>query len=172
MMRWVRQKPHKFTKQDLDDALAVTISFQNYVQHADGKVGVLVVSHAGAAAMVTAQIEAATKLGHVGLVLGLVLLGLFLLGFLVSGYHMLQTIRPVLRAPDARSRYGITGVGAHVSTMAVEDVETRIGEAQAMTRLLARIAERKYRHVSRALPWTGLMLVSAMSWTVLVAAWR
>jgi hypothetical protein len=168
----MRQKPHKLTNQDLDGALAVTISFQNYVQHADGKVGVLAVSHAGAAAMVAAQVGGIARLTHAGLVAGTVLLGLFVLGFLVSGYHMLQTIRPVLRPPDARSRYGITGAVGHMPPTAGEDIATRIDEAWEMTRLLARIAGRKYRHVSSALPWTGLTLVSAMALTVLVVAWR
>ncbi|WP_329087638.1 MULTISPECIES: hypothetical protein [unclassified Streptosporangium] len=148
------------------------ISFQSYVQHADGKVGVLAVAHAGAAATVAAQAGGVARLAHAGLVAGNALLGLFLLGFLVSGYHMLQTIRPVLWPPNTRSRYGITGVAGHLPQAADEDVATRIDEAWAMTRLLAQIAERKYRHVSSALPWTGLTLVAAISLTVLVAAWR
>ncbi|GAA4208288.1 hypothetical protein GCM10022252_73230 [Streptosporangium oxazolinicum] len=171
-MHWMRQKPQKLTNQDLDGALAVMISFQNYVQHADGKVSVLAVAHAGAAATVAAQAGSAARLAHAGLVAGNALLGLFLLGFLVSGYHMLQTIRPVLRPPSTRSRYGITGVAGHLPPAADEDVATRIDEAWAMTRLLAQIAERKYRHVSSALPWTGLTLVSAISLTVLIATWR
>ncbi|WP_371782116.1 hypothetical protein [Streptosporangium subroseum] len=129
-------------------------------------------AHAGAAAIVATQAGASARLGHAGLVAGLVLLALFLLGFLMSGYHMLQAIRPILRPPAVRSRYGITGVGSHAPTTSTEDVPTRIAEAWAMSRLLAQIAERKYRHVSRALPWAGLMLVSAVSWTVLVAVWR
>ncbi|MFF5204935.1 hypothetical protein [Streptosporangium sp. NPDC000396] len=150
----------------------MVVSFQNYVQHADGKVSVLVVLHAGGAAIVAAQAGAGARLGQVGAVIGFGLLGLFFLGSLVSGYHVLQAIRPVLRTPDAHSRYSITGIGRHATPTAAEDVQVRVAEAWAMLRLLAQIAQRKYQHVSRALPWTGLMLASAVSWTVLVAAWR
>ncbi|MEU4830101.1 hypothetical protein [Streptosporangium sp. NPDC023615] len=170
-MRRKRQKARNLPNGDLGDALATMISFQNYVQHADGKAGVLVVSHAGAAAMVAAQTGAVARLEGAGLAAGLALLSLFLLGFLVSGYHILQVIRPVLRPPTLRSRYGITGVDA-TAMPTTEDVTTNLAEAWAMARLLAKIAQRKYRHVSRALPWAGLMFVSAISWTVLLAAWR
>jgi hypothetical protein len=168
----IRQRPHKPTSHDLSDALAVTASFQNYVQHADGKVNILVVSHAGAAMIVATQAGASAKLSHVGLVMGFAFIGFFLLGFLMSGYHMFQAIRPILRPAAVRSRYGVVGIGSQMSVTLTEDIPTKITEAWAMTRLLAEIAERKYRHVAKALPWAGLMLVSAMSWAVLVAAWR
>lgn len=155
----------------MSDALATVTAFQNYVQHADGKVSVLVVLHAGAAAIVAAQSGASAKLSGAGTIIGYGLLGLFLLGFLVSGYHMLQTIRPDLRPPAMRSRYGITGI-THSPPPAADDLSARLAEARAMAELLARIAGRKYRHVSKAVPWAGLMLFSAISWTVLVAAWR
>lgn len=172
MLRWVRQKPHKPTNQDLDDALAVAASFQGCIQHADAKAGVLVVLHAGAAAIVATQASAGARLGQIGAVAGLALLSLFLLGFAVSGYHMLQAVRPILRSPAVQSRYSITGIGCHVPSPATEDLPVRITEAWAMARLLAQIAERKYRHVSRSVPWTGLMLGAAVCWTTLVAVWR
>ncbi|MBG0826819.1 hypothetical protein HS041_03395 [Planomonospora sp. ID67723] len=133
---------------------------------------ILVVLHAGAAAIVAAQSSAGARLGGAGALIGYGLLGLFLLGFLVSGYHILQTIRPTLRPPAVRSRYGITGVTRFPSPPAADDLPARTAEARAMAELLARIAERKYRHVFRAVPWAGLMLISVISWTVLVAAWR
>jgi hypothetical protein len=185
MLRWIRSARQETqadaTREDLRDALAVTVSFQNYVQHADAKVNVLVVVHAGAAAIVAAQSGGMGKLTEPGSFLGYGLLGLFGVGFLVSGYHILQVLRPVLRAPAVRSRYGITGVterppgttgGERLSaTEATANVPAKIAEAWAMSRLLAEIAKRKHRHVLRALPWTAVMLVSAICWTVLVAAW-
>ncbi len=181
MLLRFRQKPHAVTKADLDDALATVASFQGYVQHADGKVGTLVVLHAGAAATVASQASVSARLGPAGAVIGTALLGLFLFGFLVSGYHMLQVIRPVLRSPAIRSRYGITGTGNRVPSAAATtitgitettEITVRIAEARALAELLAEIAERKYRHVAKAVPWTGLMLGAAICWLILVAAWR
>ncbi|WP_344858939.1 hypothetical protein [Planomonospora alba] len=133
---------------------------------------VLVVLHAGAAAIVATQSAAGGRLAGAGAAIGYGLLGLFLLGFLVSGYHLLQTVRPVLRPPSVRSRYGITGAGHPQRAVAADDLPERVLEAHAMARLLAQIAARKYRYVFRAVPWAGLMLLSAILWTVLVAAWR
>lgn len=172
MLHWTRFRRHSPTREDLRDALAVTASFQNYVQHADGKVNFLIVVHAGTAAVVATQASAAAKLTQVGSFLGCALLGVFVAGFLVSGYHMLQVIRPVLRPPVIHSRYGITGIKEHRSVAVEEDIAIKIAEAWAMTRLFAEIAERKHRHLLRALPWTGAMLVSAILWTVLVATWQ
>ncbi|MER6944171.1 hypothetical protein ABT294_09125 [Nonomuraea sp. NPDC000554] len=154
------------------DAAAIVTGFQNYVQHAEGKVNALLVLHAGAAAGVAAQTAAGVAAGVGGLAafLGYCLLGLFLLGSLVSGYHLLQTIRPSLKAPDRPSRYGITGVAAPAPS--ADDDAERLAEAWAMARLLGEIAERKHRHVAQAVPWVGLTLVSALAWTVLIAVVR
>ncbi|MEV7008395.1 hypothetical protein [Streptosporangium sp. NPDC051022] len=160
------------TKDDLNDALAMVASFQGYVQHADGKVSTLVVLHAGAAATVASQVPAGLQPGQAGGAAGAVLLCLFLLGFLVSGYHMLQAVRPVLRPPAIRSRYGVAGRGPSAPNEVSRSIPARIAEARAMAELLAAIAERKYRHVSRAVPWTGLMLGSAICWLALVVMWR
>ncbi|MEV8636227.1 hypothetical protein AB0395_31700 [Streptosporangium sp. NPDC051023] len=197
----------------MDDALATLASFQGHVQHADGKVSTLVAFHAGAAATVASQASAGAGLARPVAVVAAVLLGLFLLGFLVSGYHMLRALRPVLRTSAVRSRYSVigftgftgftgggrrapyaerpvppvlTGLGTRISraitgpvphtspTQAVvaEDVQARITEARATTRVLAEIAERKYRHVSRAVPWAGLMLAAAICWLTLVTVWQ
>ncbi|GAA5047830.1 hypothetical protein HNP84_000295 [Thermocatellispora tengchongensis] len=156
------------TREDVAEAAAAVANFQNYVQHAEGKVNVLVVVHAGAVATVASQAGAGglAEAGPVVAGVGLGLLGLFVLGVLISGYHLLRAIRPELRSPDRPSRYGITGVRQVTGGTPAD----RVAEAWSLARLLAGIAQRKHAHVARAIPWTGLALVSAVLWTTLNAA--
>ncbi|MEV5414041.1 hypothetical protein AB0K60_35060 [Thermopolyspora sp. NPDC052614] len=148
---------------------AIVTIFQNYVQQADGKAGVLVVIHTAAVAAAIAPGRAAAELDGAGAAVGYVLLALFLLGFLVSGYHVLRVLWPRLTPPGSPSRYGITGVVNGPPADAAAFAEP--AEAWAMVRLLAEIAQCKHRHIRRALPWTGLALVSVVSWAMVAIAW-
>lgn len=86
------------------------------------------------------------------------LLALFAVAFLVSGYHVLQALRPRMDPPALPSRFGIVGPQPEGTAAP----ETQAAEAWAMSRLLSRIALLKNRHLATATPWAGAMISCAV----------
>ncbi|MEU6711365.1 hypothetical protein ABZ897_07760 [Nonomuraea sp. NPDC046802] len=156
--------------EDVADALTAVATFQSYVQHADEKVNILLMTHAGAAASVAAT-SALGPAHSLGTGIGWAMLTLYAAGSIVSGYHLLRTLRPSLTPPAIRSHYGISHIADEKgSSRGVRSQSQRFTEAWAMAHKLGRIAEAKHRRIAKAVPWTGLSLVSAVIWIALNAA--
>lgn len=135
---------------DVTIALTAMSTFQGYVQQADAKVSTLVVVHAGAAVAIMAS---QTTLAARPRPVALVTFALFALALLVSGYHLVQALRPRMRPSHRPSRFGIIGM------MSDRPIDDAPAEAWRMARLLAELAEVKYRHIACAIPWTAAMIV-------------
>ncbi|MGW1196216.1 hypothetical protein ACWD4B_10240 [Streptomyces sp. NPDC002536] len=149
--------PREIERREADEtsvkvALGALTAFQGYVQQADAKVNTLLMVHTGGV------VAAVTTLGgRAGIrwtpVVG-VLIAAFGVAFLISGFHIVQAIRPRLHAPTPLNPFGITGVGLPPPPCRQAQCE----QAWAMAELLGEIALVKNRHVQRAVPWTALML--------------
>ncbi len=133
-------------------ALSVMNTFQGYLQHADAKVSTLVVAHAGAAVAVIAT--PSSTMGRHG-VLGASVLTLFVVAFLMSGYHLIQALRPRLYSSVPPSEFGLMGISVEPLT----DPLAQRDAAWKMAQIFAEIARVKHKHVARAIPWTAAMLV-------------
>jgi hypothetical protein len=142
------------TSTDLETALAAMTAAQGYVQQADAKVNTLLVLHTGGTVAVLGVLGGASGRS----VVVWMLLALFALAFLVSGYHVLQALRPRLESPGLPNRFGITAA----RPTDADDPAEPAAEAWAMARLLSRIALLKNRHLARATPWAGVMISSAV----------
>ncbi|WP_336214072.1 hypothetical protein [Nonomuraea sp. LPB2021202275-12-8] len=157
--------------EDVASALATAAVCQNSVEHADTKAGVLIMVHAGGAAMLAGQIGPAFGIVRGGgwfALLGLAMFAMFAVSFVASGHHLAQALRPDLRPPDRPSRFSI--VCRPSLTAGRSDPAQEAEEAWAMARLLGEIAERKHRRIATAIPWTCLMVVGAIGAIALGAA--
>lgn len=150
------------TRADATLALTMMNTFQGYLQHADAKVSTLVVAHAGAAVAIIATPSSA--LGRHGVVAPAVL-ALFGVTFLMSGYHLIQALRPRLSSPVPPSEFGLMGVSAEPPA----DPSAQRDAAWEMVRIFAEIARVKHEHVARAIPWTAAMLVVGLGGVVATA---
>ncbi|MDL4772813.1 MULTISPECIES: hypothetical protein [Thermomonosporaceae] len=151
-------------ERDLTVTLALLNSFQNHVQHADTKVSTLLAVHAGTAlAVVAAQDGPLDQAGPAWSVL----LAVFVLALAVSGYHLLQALRPRLHGPRRYSRFAIACLTGDAEPPASADPASERAEAWAMIRLLADLARAKHAKVARAVPWTAAMLVAGLG-TIIV----
>ncbi|OLT26519.1 hypothetical protein BJF79_43470 [Actinomadura sp. CNU-125] len=145
---------------DVAVALAVMATGQQYVQHADTKVSILIALQAGAVVGLTATRAAA---GSHPATISTVLFGVLLAASLVAGTHLLWALRPRLTGDDVPSRFGIVRIPEHPPAGAAAQRD----EAWAMARILAALAETKYRHIGRAMPWLALGLVAGTAGAIL-----
>lgn len=142
--------PESAPSDDINVALAAMTTFQSYIQQAEAKINTLVVVHAGAAVAIMASQTTLAAHPRPAIVIAFVLFAAALLG---SGYHLAQALRPRPHTPRTRSNFGITGItsGRPIGTVTAAD-------AWEMARLFAELAEIKYRHIARAIPWTATMI--------------
>jgi hypothetical protein len=143
--------------EDVTIALAAISTFQAYVQQADAKVSTLIVVHAGAA---VATMASQTTLTTHPRPAALATFAMFALALLASGYHLVQALRPRMHPPHRLSHFGITGM------MSDRPIGDASAEAWQMARLLAELADVKYRHIARAIPWTATMIVLGVAATL------
>lgn len=139
--------PNSAPSDDINVALVAMTTFQSYVQQAEAKINTLVVVHASAAVAIMA---AQTTLAAHPRTAAVTALALFAAALLGSGYHLAQALRPRPHAPATTSRFGITGITSGRPIGAAS-----AAEAWEMARVFAELAETKYRHIARAIPWTG-----------------
>ncbi|MFC5181833.1 hypothetical protein [Actinomadura harenae] len=135
-------------------ALTAVGTFQTYLQHADAKVSVLSAVLAGSAGAMLSTGGAST-----------IPAVLYLAAFLGAGLHLAQALRPRLDGDPTTSAFGIMGITRTLPP----DAAAQRDEAWAMARILARVAERKHRHVIRAIPWTtasAFLAVTHLAWTI------
>ncbi|GAA1196031.1 hypothetical protein F4556_003680 [Kitasatospora gansuensis] len=151
-------------------ALSALTAFQGYVQQADSKVNTLLVVHTGGVVAVVSALAGRDAPVRFPLPTLLVMAG-FAIAFLLSGFHVLQALRPRLDPPVPPSRFAITGIN-HLGlghATGVDPAAQRI-EAWAMAQLLAQIALVKNQHLARATPWTAAMLVLGVG-AALLRSW-
>ncbi|MEU9152345.1 hypothetical protein AB0D59_17780 [Streptomyces sp. NPDC048417] len=161
---------HERTAQDLTAAVAALTSFQLVTQQADAKAGTMVTVHVGLAAVI------ATRVGDLGapaptaplaVLFWLATLG-YGLAFTMSGYLLVQVIRPRKAGLAASNRFSLDaaeGGGADPDRQPV----TELWET---ANAIARIAELKNRYAARAVIWVSAMVLAAASWLVLAGATR
>ncbi|TLS46696.1 hypothetical protein FE633_08405 [Streptomyces montanus] len=160
---------HAPTAQELAAAVAAMASFQQVTQQADAKAGMMVTVHVGLVAVV------ATKVGSVGApaptepvaVLFWLATFAYLLSFTVSGYLLVQVIRPRTGRHSAPSRFSLD----------VADPSGAVGgqlaaQAWATADAIARIASLKNGYTARAVSWVAAMVVAAAIWLMLAGATR
>ena len=159
-------------------AVAGTInaSFQVATQQADSKVSMLLVVHSGIAVVVSTHLREAVALVASGGAAGLTavpLLAAVMVGFLISGYHLMQGLRPRLIPPAPDNRFAFPAVatgalgGPEAPAAGVASGRLR-AEAWESARRLAEIAMVKNQHVVRALNWMALMVLAALAAMTLV----
>ncbi|MGW4645112.1 hypothetical protein [Kitasatospora sp. NPDC004289] len=143
----------------LSVALSALTAFQGYVQQADSKVNTLLVVHTGGVVAVVSALAGRDTPARFPVPTLLVMAG-FVAAFLISGLHLVQALRPRLSPPVPPSRFAMTGVGhLGLGHVAGADPDAQRVEAWAMAQLLGQIALLKNRHLSRATPWTAVMLL-------------
>lgn len=158
---------HASAAEELAAAVAAMASFQQVTQQADAKAGTMVTVHVGLAAVV------ATKVGSVGApaptepvaVLFWLATLAYLLGFTVSGYLLVQVIRPRTGRHPAPNRFSLD-VADHAGATG----DRLAAQAWATADAIARIASLKNRYTARAVCWVAGMVVAAAVWLVLAGA--
>ncbi|MFE0156357.1 hypothetical protein ACFWY5_55150 [Nonomuraea sp. NPDC059007] len=158
----IRKEATEVSREDVVAALATVSVFQNYVQHADTKAGIVVVVHAAGATLLAAQSGAAPKILGASAALGWSVLAAFAVGFLAAGYCLARAVSPSRRL--VHSRYGISG--APETPPDHTDLRRQYAEAWAMITTLAAIARKKHRHVAGAIRWTYVVILSTTVWSV------
>ncbi|QKG21699.1 hypothetical protein ACTIVE_3337 [Actinomadura verrucosospora] len=141
---------------DVTVALAVMTACQGYVQQADAKVSVLLAVQAGAVVSLAAGAR-----GKGPDVTGpsAIWLATFVIAMAIAGTQLIRALRPRLEGDAAPSLYGIVRIPMHPPAGA----EAQREEAWAMARTLARVAETKYAHIGKAIPWTVLGLAAELT---------
>ncbi|MCD7437851.1 hypothetical protein [Streptomyces lincolnensis] len=141
--------------------LGALTAFQGYVQEADAKINSMLVAHTGGVVAVVTTLGApgGQRFGTVGRIV----LAAFACAFLVSGFHLGRAMRPRLHTPLPRSPFGFMGLDIPPAT----DPRKLCAQLWDMARLLGCIAHAKNRHLTRAMPWTGLMLCLGVAVSVL-----
>ena len=160
---------HEPTAHDMTAAVAALTSFQLVTQQADAKAGTMVTVHVGLAAVI------ATRVGEIGAPApGAPLAVLFWLAalayglaFTVSGYLLVQVIRPRKAPLAASNRFSLDAAEG-----SGENRERPVTELWATASAIARIAELKNRYAARAVIWVSAMVLAAASWLVLAGATR
>lgn len=147
-------------RDDVAVALAVMTACQAYVQQADVKVSILMAVQAGA----VVGLMSAGKEGKFELTdPGTFVLGVFVVASMVAGFHLIRALRPRLGPDISPSLYGIMRIPEQPPMGAAAQLE----EAWAMARTLAQLAQAKYEHVRRAIPWTAVTLAAGLIRVVL-----
>ncbi|MCQ4043329.1 hypothetical protein ACFOSC_00800 [Streptantibioticus rubrisoli] len=155
--------------EELVGAMAAMASFQQVTQQADAKAGTLVTVHIGLAAVVATQVgqagapaptcPSAVLFWMVGLA--------YAVTFVVSGYLLIQVIRPRAANPGAPN---------HFSLDASDHLDTRpdrlVHDAWATAHAIARIAELKNSYTARAVIWVAATVIAAGAWLVLAETLR
>ncbi|MFJ2001196.1 hypothetical protein [Streptomyces chartreusis] len=160
---------HEPTAHDMTAAIAALTSFQLVTQQADAKAGTMVTVHVGLAVVI------ATRAGEVGApTLTAPLAVLFWLAtltygfaFAVSGYLLMQVIRPRKAPLTASNRFSLDAAAGSEA-----DREQPVTELWATAGAIAQIAELKNRYAARAVIWISAMVLAAASWLVLAGATR
>ncbi|MBK3640655.1 hypothetical protein [Streptomyces sp. MBT33] len=144
--------------------LGALSAFQGYVQEADAKVNSMLVVHTGGvvAVVTTLGADGARRYGTVTDVA----LAAFAVTFLISGCHLALAMRPRLEVALPLSPFGFMGLAIPPAA----DPGTLCAQLWDMARLLGHIAHAKNRHLTRAMPWTGLMLCLGVTVSVLGTA--
>ncbi|WP_327289737.1 hypothetical protein [Streptomyces sp. NBC_01198] len=157
------------TGAEMAGAVAAMASFQQVTQQADAKAGTMATVHVGLAAVVASQV------GQAGLpapsrpaaVLFWAASLVYTVTFVVSGYLLIQVIRPRMAAPGAPNRFSLD-VADHVGARP----ERLVHEAWATAGAIARIAELKNAYIARAVMWVAAAVVTAGAWLVLAGMVR
>ncbi|WP_157249116.1 hypothetical protein [Nonomuraea typhae] len=160
----IGRKRKEVSREDVVTALATVSVFQNYVQHADAKAGIVVVVHAAGAALLAAQSGVAPRMLAGSPAVGWPILVVFAAGFLGAGYHLARAVSP--SRSFIRSRFGISGVPETAPDHT--DLATQYEEAWAMVTTLAAIARVKHLHVTRAVRWSCVMILSITAWSAAI----
>jgi hypothetical protein len=160
------------TDSELDSALATVDSFQSSIQHADTKVGVLLGAH-GAVGMygvgAFAHMGEVAAAGRTTTLLAGTLTMAFVVGLAFAAYHLIDALRPRLRAPDGPNRFAFPTVAASRIVPPPGGTGRQRDEVWQLAGTLARIAMAKHRSVHRSLPWIGVTAVATLGWTALQA---
>ncbi|MEU6591602.1 hypothetical protein ABZ923_20665 [Streptomyces sp. NPDC046881] len=160
---------HERAAQEMTAAVAALTSFQLVTQQADAKAGTLVTVHVGLAAVV------ASRVGQVGApapttpsaVLFWLATLAYVLAFTVSGYLLVQVIRPRRARLAASNRFSLDAAAGGGASPGPP-----VTEVWATAGALARIAELKNRYAARAVIWVSAMVLTAACWLVLAGTTR
>jgi len=154
---------------ELAAAVAAMASFQQVTQQADTKAGTLVTVHVGLAAVVSAQIGSVGAPAPTDLPAVLFWLAslAYVLTFTVSGYLLVQVIRPRTGRHSEPNRFSLDAADHDGA-----DSERLAAQAWATAHAIARIAALKNVYISRAVGWLGVMVVAAALWLVFAGTVR
>ncbi|MBN6042022.1 hypothetical protein [Amycolatopsis sp. 195334CR] len=156
---------------ELTTALTTVTFFQGAVQHADEKVRTLIAAQSMITALTTAQAGLLLSRGHSPAVqvLAFALLGAFGIGYALSGFHLIQALRPRTKAPSPLNRFAFPSVAAGNAQIAEVPLRAQCEQAHELARLLADLAMIKHRHVRRALSGTAAMFTSGLALLAMIA---
>ncbi|SCG67454.1 MULTISPECIES: hypothetical protein [Micromonospora] len=145
----------------------INSSFQLATQQADSKVSMLLVVHPGVTAVLASQLDQVVGLlvepRSLSLLAAPAVLA-FTLAFLVSGYHLMQGLRPRLTPPAPTNRFAFPAIAAGTAdTTGPAGAAALCAESWALARMLADIAMTKNRHVSKSLSWVSVMVTTALT---------
>ncbi|MGP3999659.1 hypothetical protein [Streptomyces sp. 8N706] len=159
-------------------AVAALTSFQQVTQQADAKAGTLVAVHVGLTAVVATQIgrvSRAVASWPSSLPFWLATTA-YVTAFAVSGYLLVQVIRPRTGWPGGPNRFALVdgGPGRAVPGSSAGSVNGAQLAAQAWetAETLARIAVVKNRYTVLAVGWVATMVIVAAAWLVVVGTAR
>ncbi|WUH94357.1 hypothetical protein OG900_32300 [Streptomyces sp. NBC_00433] len=154
---------------EMAGAVAAMVSFQQVTQQADAKAGTMATVHVGLAAVVASQVGQAglPEPSRPAAVLFWVASLAYSIAFAVSGYLLIQVIRPRMAAPGTPNRFSLD-VADHVGARP----ERLVDDAWATARAIARIAEQKNAYTARAVMWVAGTVVSAGVWLVVAGLVR
>jgi hypothetical protein len=154
---------HDPAARELAAAVAAMASFQQVTQQADAKAGTLVTVHVGLAAVVSAQVGSVGAPAPTDLPAALFWLAslAYVLTFTVSGYLLVQVIRPRTGRQSEPNRFSLDA-----ADHAGADNGRLAAQAWATAHAIARIAALKNDYTSRAVGWLGAMVLAAILWLV------
>jgi hypothetical protein len=154
--------------QQLNVALQTVNAFAGWVANADTKIATLSAAQVGLALFMAAQ-PVTEVVGQEGAAAwaGLATVVLFALSFLASARHLGVALHPRLSAGPALNHFVFPSVApAHPGTLGGATAGELVDQAWAQAHVLSTIAVVRFRHISRALAWTGISVLAVLGWLV------
>ncbi|WP_283137752.1 hypothetical protein [Rhizohabitans arisaemae] len=168
-----RTDPELSPGEELHVALATLSSFQSATSQADGKVGTIVVAHAGLTALM------ATQIGEIRPVLGsaafpvlvplVATLATFLVALAICWWYLIQAIRPRTVPLPGANRFSFPSRPRPDAPAAATGAREQCAQVWEVVGVLAEIAVAKHRYVAAAIGWSAVMLISAVGWLAIAA---
>ena len=156
------------TDQNLHVAMETIKSFSGWVMNSDTKIATLSTAQVILAVFMAAQpLDRAWPADSPWRTTALISVIVFTISFLATVRYLGAALRPRLSPGGELNHFAFPSVArASVVNLGHESTDSLIHQAWGQAHVLSVIAVTRYRQFSRALTWTGLSMVSILTWLV------